>query len=184
MLTLVLNVLIGAALIIGLFFHTLGVLGILRFPDVYTRLHADTKATTFGSIFIGLAVVFWAIRGAIAAAQSGSWLNLVLHVVVAVVVLCVTNATGGHAIARAAWKAGYRPQGAVVDALAADEAAGRLGEPDVVEAPAAIEASGASGEPAAAVEEPASAAETASAEGASEPEPVAVAASPAEGAKE
>lgn len=186
MLTLVLNVLIGAALVIGLFFHTLGVLGILRFPDVYTRLHADTKATTFGSIFIGLVVVFWAIRGAIAAAQAGSWLNLVLHVVVAVVVLCVTNATGGHAIARAAWKAGYRPQGAVVDALAADEAAGRVGEPDVVEAPALAEAPEASSEPAAEAEASAPVAETASAsaEGASEPEPVAVAASPAEGAKE
>ena len=36
-------------LAIGLAFNALGVIGILRFPDVYTRLHADTKATTFGS---------------------------------------------------------------------------------------------------------------------------------------
>lgn len=124
------DILIGAALVIGLFFNTMGVLGILRFPDVYTRLHADTKATTFGSIFIGLAVVVWAIRAACAAAAAGAWVNLLLHVLVAVVVLLVTNATGGHAIARAAWLAGYRPRQAVVDALSADADAGTLDTPD------------------------------------------------------
>ncbi len=36
---------------IGIFFNCLGSVGLLRFPDVYTRLHAATKATTFGSIF-------------------------------------------------------------------------------------------------------------------------------------
>jgi len=30
-------------LAIGLLFNALGVLGLLRFPDVYTRLHASTK---------------------------------------------------------------------------------------------------------------------------------------------
>ena len=126
----VFNVLIGLALIIGLFFNTLGVIGILRFPDVYTRLHADTKATTFGSIFIGLAVVIWAVREAIQDVAAGAWINLILHILVAVVVLCVTNATGGHAIARAAWRAGHRPARAVVDTLTADAEAGTLYVPD------------------------------------------------------
>ena len=37
---------------IGVFFNVLAGVGLLRFPDVYTRLHAGTKCTTFGSIFI------------------------------------------------------------------------------------------------------------------------------------
>ena len=121
----VLNWLVGAALVVGLFFHTMGVLGILRFPDVYTRLHADTKATTFGSIFIALAAILTAVRYGVAAApgEGGAWANVVVHIAFAVVVLAVTNATGGHAIARAAWRAGHRPAEAVVDALAADAAA-------------------------------------------------------------
>lgn len=130
MMAAVFNVLIALALVIGLFFNTLGVIGILRFPDVYTRLHADTKATTFGSIFIGLAVVIWAIREAIQDVAAGAWVNLILHILVAVVVLCVTNATGGHAIARAAWRAGHRPARAVVDTLSADADAGTLYVPD------------------------------------------------------
>ena len=34
---------------IGVFFNLLAGVGLLRFPDVYTRLHAGTKCTTFGS---------------------------------------------------------------------------------------------------------------------------------------
>ena len=133
------NILMGIFLVIGLFFNTLGVVGILRFPDVYTRLHADTKATTFGSIFIGLATIVWAIQKAVEDVAAGAWVNLALHVVVAVVVLCVTNATGGHAIARAAWRAGYRPARAVVDVLAEDAAAGTLDAPPEPEKPAQID---------------------------------------------
>ena len=53
------DIVMVAALAVGLFFNTLGVFGILRFPDVYTRLQADTKATTFGSVFTSLAVLIW-----------------------------------------------------------------------------------------------------------------------------
>lgn len=113
---MILNVLIWVALGIGLFFNTLGVIGILRFPDVYTRLHADTKATTFGSIFTAMAVVLYA-AGQYWHTQDGQYATLALHTVLAVVVLAITNATGAHAIARAAYRRGHRPAQAVVDHL-------------------------------------------------------------------
>ena len=47
--------------VIGLIFNTLGIVGILRFPDVYTRLHAETKMTTFGTIFLCLAAGVYCI---------------------------------------------------------------------------------------------------------------------------
>ncbi len=114
---LLLDILMAASLLTGLFFNTMGVLGILRFPDVYTRLHADTKATTFGSIFTSLAVVIWALR-ALAATGDGQFINLAVHTVFAVVVLALTNATGAHAIGRAAYHMGCKPAQAVVDRLA------------------------------------------------------------------
>lgn len=43
---------------IGVVFSTLGVAGILRFPDTYTRLHASGKTSTLGVLFIGLGTVF------------------------------------------------------------------------------------------------------------------------------
>jgi len=39
-------------LFIGAFFFLAGTLGLLRFPDVYTRLHALTKADNIGLGFI------------------------------------------------------------------------------------------------------------------------------------
>lgn len=39
---------VSAALLIGAFFTLVGSIGLVRFPDFYTRLHAPTKATTLG----------------------------------------------------------------------------------------------------------------------------------------
>lgn len=41
-------------LLAGAFFFIAGTLGVLRFPDIYSRLHAVTKADTLG---LGLTVV-------------------------------------------------------------------------------------------------------------------------------
>ena len=108
--------LIGVFLIIGLTFNGLGTIGLLRFPDVYTRLHAATKATTFGSIFTSLAVVTYGftqlyLNGNMADFQLG------LHTIVAVTCLLLTNPVGAHAIARAAHRSGVKPESAVVDRL-------------------------------------------------------------------
>jgi multicomponent Na+:H+ antiporter subunit G len=112
----ILNILIWTAIGIGLFFNTLGVVGILRFPDVYTRLHADTKATTFGSIFTSLAVILYAAAHYFKT-QDGQYATLALHAIIAVVVLAITNATAAHAIARAAHRRGHKPVQAVCDRL-------------------------------------------------------------------
>ena len=102
---------------IGLFFNLIGVLGLHRFPDMYTRLHAATKCTTFGSIFIITAVIvqsagIWALEGAYPSQSV-----MCIHAVLALVALLVTNATGAHAMARAAHRSGEKPAKAVVDDL-------------------------------------------------------------------
>lgn len=43
---------------IGVAFCTLGVVGILRLPDTYTRLHATGKTSTLGILFLGLGTAF------------------------------------------------------------------------------------------------------------------------------
>ncbi|MFH0878864.1 MAG: monovalent cation/H(+) antiporter subunit G [Lentisphaerota bacterium] len=113
---MILNVFIAISLLIGLLFNTLGVVGILRFPDVYTRLHADTKATTFGSIFTSLAVILYG-AGRYFDTLDGQYAALMLHTFIAVVVLAITNATGSHAIARAAHRRGHKPNPGVVDRM-------------------------------------------------------------------
>lgn len=100
---------------IGVAFNLLGSLGLLRFPDVYTRLHAGTKCTTFGSIFLSFSVIIY-----------GLWryydgedymITLSLHTIIALIAILLTNPTGAHAIARAAHRSGTKPAQAVIDDL-------------------------------------------------------------------
>lgn len=48
----------AALLIVGAYFYAAGTLGLLRFPDVYSRLHALAKADNLGLGFVllGLAL--------------------------------------------------------------------------------------------------------------------------------
>jgi len=110
--TIIIYVLLG----IGVFFNLLGSLGLLRFPDVYTRLHAGTKCTTFGSIFLIGAVFLLGLKPWILQGNTDGSV-LALHAAIALAAILLTNPTGAHAIARAAHKSGVKPARAVVDAL-------------------------------------------------------------------
>ena len=111
MLDIILYIFLG----VGVFFNLLAGIGLLRFPDVYTRLHAGTKCTTFGSLFILGGIILYSLIKWFDGNTDSS--VLLLHTVIALVAILLTNPTGAHAIARAAHKSGVMPVGAVVDDL-------------------------------------------------------------------
>ncbi|OYT45686.1 cation:proton antiporter [Thermoplasmatales archaeon ex4484_6] len=104
-------------LAISIFFILLGTIGLHRFPDVYTRLHAATKTTTFGSIFlIAAVIVYGAFRlTEVSGDNAGSFMHLIGMSIIALLALLFTNPTGAHAIARAARRTGVEPEQAVID---------------------------------------------------------------------
>ncbi|MBS3781048.1 MAG: monovalent cation/H(+) antiporter subunit G [Candidatus Thermoplasmatota archaeon] len=104
-------------LIISVIFNALGTIGLHRFPDVYTRLHAATKCTTFGTIFMTFTVMAYSIRRYVIMTDGTKFLNMAIHTFVALIALLITNPTGAHAIARAAHKMGIKPEKAVKDDL-------------------------------------------------------------------
>ncbi|MFW6040454.1 MAG: monovalent cation/H(+) antiporter subunit G [Thermoplasmatota archaeon] len=108
-------------LIISLIFNGLGVIGLHRFPDVYTRLHAATKCTTFGTIFMTFTVMAYSVTKYLDTSQD-KFLNLAIHTFIALLALLITNPTGAHAIARAAHRMGVLPAKAKVDELQKKEA--------------------------------------------------------------
>lgn len=83
---------------IGFFFHAVAALGVLRFPDFYTRLHAVSKAETLGVLFTLTALAIWA----------GLSLTAVKVGFVAVF-LFLANPTSAHAVGRAALRTGMKP---------------------------------------------------------------------------
>ncbi len=99
---------------IGIIFNILASIGLIRFPDVYTRLHAGTKCTTFGSIFICLAVIVYGLWKWYTGNKE--MISLSIHSFFALIAILLTNPTGAHAIARAAHRSGVKPK-AIVDDL-------------------------------------------------------------------
>jgi multicomponent Na+:H+ antiporter subunit G len=89
---------VGALLLVGLFFHAVAALGVARLPDFYTRLHAVSKAETLGVVFT---------VSALAVAAGASLVSAKLALVA--VFLFLANPTSTHAIARAALRTGLRP---------------------------------------------------------------------------
>ena len=81
----------------GVFFLTVGVIGLVRLPDVYTRLHATTKCDTMGA---GMVLVGLAFQGDLISA---------LKLVLIAVFIWVTNPTAAHVIAKASWTTGFMP---------------------------------------------------------------------------
>ncbi len=78
----------------GVFFFAVGVAGLLRFPDVYCRLHATTKCDTLGA---GLILIGLAMQGTTFVA---------IKLVLIVLLLWITNPTAAHVIARASLLSG------------------------------------------------------------------------------
>jgi multicomponent Na+:H+ antiporter subunit G len=63
MLKMIIDVFVILLLICGLVFFTGGAVGILRFPDFYTRLHPAGKMDTLGSFLMVLAVALYNLHG-------------------------------------------------------------------------------------------------------------------------
>jgi len=83
---------------LGSLLTAVAALGILRFPDVYTRLHAASKAGPLGAGLILLGVAFAAGDLAIAVRCTLGFLFLAL-----------TSPVSAHLLARSALRSGTRP---------------------------------------------------------------------------
>ncbi|MFW6304422.1 MAG: monovalent cation/H(+) antiporter subunit G [Candidatus Saliniplasma sp.] len=86
-----------------------GALGILRFPDMFTRLHASTKCDTGGAMSILIAVAL--------IAEAPTMIKIKLMILILLIALI--NPMISHSIARGAHKSGIKPK-AVVDMYARD----------------------------------------------------------------
>jgi multicomponent Na+:H+ antiporter subunit G len=103
--------LVGASLIaLGVAFDVVGCLGLVRLPDVYSRMQAATKCVALGTLLI--------VAGAVVTAGTPSALA---KGALCLIFLVLTSPTGSHALARAAHRSGTPLwEESVVDRLADD----------------------------------------------------------------
>ena len=77
----------------GVFFLVMGTIGVLRFPDFYTRMHAAGKCDTLGSLLIVIGLALY----------GGFTLGSAKIIAIAVFIF-MTSPTATHAIAKAAYQ--------------------------------------------------------------------------------
>jgi multicomponent Na+:H+ antiporter subunit G len=92
------DILAGIMILIGAIFSLGAVLGLLRFPDVYSRMHAASKAGTLGAGLMLLAIAIHA-----------NDISIVTRAFAAIIFLLLTAPISAHLLARASYYMGYRP---------------------------------------------------------------------------
>ena len=94
----VLDLFTGALVLAGCFFFLAGTVGLLRFPDLYCRLHALTKADTLGLGFITAGLLL----------QLPGW-GAGIQLLLIWALALAAAATVCHLLASASLQAGIRP---------------------------------------------------------------------------
>ncbi len=89
--------------LLGSIFLFLGSLGILRMPDIYSRLQAGTKASTLGAMSLIFGVGLW----------QPDWF---FKLFIIILFIALSNPISSHAIARGSYKSGIKPKVKITDA--------------------------------------------------------------------
>ncbi len=95
---LALDILSWFCLVMGSFFCLTGGVGLLRFPDFFTRIHSASLTDTLGASLILIGLVLQAGWGIVSA-------KLVLILIFSL----LAGTTASHAMAKAALKSGLEP---------------------------------------------------------------------------
>ena len=107
MMVWIVDLLVAFLLLAGSLFALVAAIGLIRLPDLYTRMHAASKAGTLGS---GALLVALAIDDGTAGTASRALMGVVFFL--------LTAPISAHLLARAAYAVGYRLwDGSVMDEM-------------------------------------------------------------------
>ena len=88
----------------GLFFFTIGVIGVLRFPDFYSRLHAAGKSDSLAAVLMIIGVSLYNLQD-----FSLASILVSLKILLIAVFIYVASPTATHAITKTALVIGVAP---------------------------------------------------------------------------
>jgi multicomponent Na+:H+ antiporter subunit G len=95
----ILNIISWGFLLTGSFFCLTGAVGLLRFPDFFSRTHATGLTDTLGASLILIGLMF----------QAG-WGLVLPKLILILLFSLMAGTTASHAMAKAALKSGLKPQ--------------------------------------------------------------------------
>ena len=107
----IISLIAALLLVVGSAFALVASIGLLRLPDLYTRMHAASKAGTMGSCLVLIAL-------AIHAADFGT----MSRALAGVIFFLLTAPVSSHLLAKAAYAVGYRlHQSSVMDDMPSND---------------------------------------------------------------
>ena len=92
------EVIVAVLILIGVAFSLSGAVGVVRLPDLYSRIQASSKTITMGAVPALLAV----------AVGKGFFSQYGVRALLVAILLLTVNPAASHALARAAYKAGIK----------------------------------------------------------------------------
>ncbi|NHN36490.1 monovalent cation/H(+) antiporter subunit G [Pseudomaricurvus alcaniphilus] len=95
-----LEVVVGGLLLLGSLLMLTGAIGVLRFPDLYTRMHAASVTDTMAALCILLALMLLA-----------GWSLVTAKLLFVLIFLLFTAPVSSHALAKSAYSSGLMPLG-------------------------------------------------------------------------
>ena len=94
--------LVAVFLIVGVFFALVGVIGILRFPEFFSRTQASTCISSMGVVGATIAGIFYCIFNHMPAI----WY---VKLVMIAAMIFLSGSVSGHSLAKGTYKRGHRP---------------------------------------------------------------------------
>ncbi|MHC0553031.1 monovalent cation/H(+) antiporter subunit G [Salinicoccus sp. CNSTN-B1] len=113
MIDMIMTSIIAFFILGGAFFAAVSALGVIRLPDVYSRLHAASKNSTLGVMMMmtGTFLYFWYIEG-----------HVDSKLFLAVLFVFITGPVSAHMLSRSAFHADVEPaESTVLNELKRDE---------------------------------------------------------------
>ncbi|WP_428416836.1 monovalent cation/H(+) antiporter subunit G [Phocicoccus schoeneichii] len=100
MIEILMSSIIAILVLSGVFFSIIAAIGVVRLPDMYSRLHAASISSTLGvsSVLLGVFLYFWYFNN-----------NFEMTLLLAIVFIFVIAPTGAHMLARSAFHSDVEP---------------------------------------------------------------------------
>lgn len=97
-------------IIAGLIFFIGGAVGLVRFPDFYTRTHAAGKGDTLSSFLVILGFAIYQLNDFVNFREDWLILLLILKLLGISLFILITSPTSTHALMDAGWEDGTKPK--------------------------------------------------------------------------
>ncbi len=101
---LIVNIVVIVLLSIGFFFFVTTTIGIIRFPDFYSRMHAAGKGDISSSLFMAFGLALYNLHH-----LSSDTILVSLKIILIAVFIFLASPTATHAILAAGFESGVKP---------------------------------------------------------------------------